>query len=1595
MFITMRKYLFVCLLAMMASGASAQPLGNEWIDYSKTYYKCMVGRNGLHRISQPVLAAVGLSATPVTQFQLWRNGQQVPLFTSASSGSLPANGYIEFYGQKNDGTMEKALYKTDELQLSDRISLMTDTSAYYLTVNPSGGNLRMADIANPVAGNTIPAEAFFMHRLHRQFVHKINPGYGVDFGELVHSSSYERGEGWTSDNIAGGTALQDVTPNLYLYGAGPAGSISASVAGNYANSRNITLKVNDNTFGQSFVSGFDVRHFPEVTVPISTLAGNSANVQIVNEGSGVDKIVASRYTLRYPREFNFEGQMQFEFEVAGSATAKYLVISNFNYGNTAPILYDLTNNLRLTGDLLNGEVRFVLPAAAATRRLVLLNADVAGVTNIASLRPRSFTNFSQAANQGTYLIISHPRLFNDGAGNNNVEKYRQYRSSAAGGNYQAKTIDIEQLIDQFGYGIKQNPLAIRNFASFTLTNFTPIPKYFFLIGKGLSYDAFRQYENVPNVNGLALIPTFGYPASDNLLTADRTGTFSRIATSRLSALTGTEVGDYLEKVKQFEQAQASTTQTIADKGWMKNVAQITGAIDDPSLYGLITAYMQGYEQLISDTSFGGKVYNFSQNTGQYTAVGSNKVIDTLFQEGLSLLTYFGHSSPNTLEFNLDNPQNYSNAGKYPLIIVNGCNTGNLFLFDTLRAISKGTLSEKYVFAPQKGSIGFIASTHLGLPQQLNYVTAGFYNNLSNAMYGQGIGDIMKANMENVSNNYPFDYIARTHVEEITYHGDPAIRLNPHGLPDYSIQSSDIGFDPAVISVADEQIAVKIKVLNIGKAISDSISVRVQHRQPDNTLVTVASPRIKATLNEDNLLVNLPINPLRDKGLNQMIVTIDPANEVTELSEANNTITKDFTVLEDEIRPIFPYDYAIVGNAANLALYGSTANPTIGIKQYVMELDTSRNFNSALKVTRTISDSGGLIKFLPGIILVDSTVYYWRLAVGPVTANTRWLNSSFTYINGSTGGFAQKHYFQYTDNKMGGLSLNAVTRRLGFNDTQRKLLLRAGVYPFYSWDRNNINLNSDQLEFWGCVFTSLQFYVLDSLTQQPWLNFTTAGSGRFNSWPVCNSPRKFFEFPFSNADYRKRAMDFFDSIPSGQYVAVRNLVYEGFSNTFIDQWKADTATLGSGKSLWHKFKEMGLTQIDSFTNNRQFIFVFKKTGNGATEIRQRISPTVNTQLVDTFQLAGKDVVGTVETPWLGPARSWQRFKWDKDGNEDSTVTRYFDIIGRDNTGAEVQLTRVFNSRDTNVAYINAATYPYLKIRMYNENRQYAKATQLKYWMLTGSFMPEGAVSPNISFQFKDTLSPVDTLNFRVTFKNVTPIAFDSLKARITITDNYGNDHVFPLVSGTGTKLAPLAANDSIQLFYKIPAADYNGQNQLVLDVNPDNDQPEQFHFNNLLYRNFMVLNSPCPGNNIFYTSGYTGAYTYQWQVNTGSGYVNINNGANYTGTNGDTLRLLAPPTNWYGYKYRCTITDGVNTYFSGEYSLKFSMRWTGAVNTNWENPANWSCGSVPDQYTDVTIAGGLTNYPAVNFSTTCRSLSISTGASVTVRPGINLSVTGKN
>ncbi len=146
---------------------------------------------------------------------------------------------------------------------------------------------------------------------------------------------------------------------------------------------------------------------------------------------------------------------------------------------------------------------------------------------------------------------------------------------------------------------------------------------------------------------------------------------------------------------------------------------------------------------------------------------------------------------------------------------------------------------------------------------------------------------------------------------------------------------------------------------------------------------------------------------------------------------------------------------------------------------------------------------------------------------------------------------------------------------------------------------------------------------------------------------------------------------------------------------------------------------------------------------------------------------------------------------------------------------------------------------------------------------------------------------------------------------------------------------------------------------------------------------------CPGSGAVYVSNLAGT-TYQWQVDNGTGYVNISDDAVYSGTATNTLTLTSPPTSYNRYKYRCVV-DGTN--FSNEFTYKVGVTWTGAISTDWSVAGNWSCGVVPDQYTDVYIFSNVPNFPLVGLNVDIRSLTVSPGASVTVATGFELKVNG--
>ena len=150
---------------------------------------------------------------------------------------------------------------------------------------------------------------------------------------------------------------------------------------------------------------------------------------------------------------------------------------------------------------------------------------------------------------------------------------------------------------------------------------------------------------------------------------------------------------------------------------------------------------------------------------------------------------------------------------------------------------------------------------------------------------------------------------------------------------------------------------------------------------------------------------------------------------------------------------------------------------------------------------------------------------------------------------------------------------------------------------------------------------------------------------------------------------------------------------------------------------------------------------------------------------------------------------------------------------------------------------------------------------------------------------------------------------------------------------------------------------------------------------------------CPTASTFELNANISSFPYyKWQVDIdGSGYHDIADGLYYSGTNTATLQLINFPSQWSGFRFRLLASIDNITYatFSGYFKIKAVDRWTGGASTAWEDPANWSCGSVPDSFTNVIINSGAV--VVLNSNTTINSLSISPGASLTVASGAVLTI----
>lgn len=1427
-------------LISFISFSSAQPYGNEWIEYDKTYYKFNVGTTQFYRIPYATLITVFAPEDLVgSHFKLITRGKEVPLFTS-TDGVFSASDYIEFYGIKNDGEFDKDLYKPNQ-NLHELYSLVSDNIGYFLTLDDQANNRRFITKTNNPAGLT--AEPYFWFTSRFLVTTNFIDGEPLSgFGDLsiLRDSRYSNGEGYAGPAFSGPNIRNRTlnTPFAYRADANLQAKLRhVHICLDFSKANNITLTAGTSSFNYSSF-GYRVRKAEE-NIPLTNVGATSTIVGF--REANASRVTDALIEIEYPRLFSFSAASIFAFEVENTAPT-LLEITDFNAQSTVPVLYDLNNNERYLAIVNGNQYRFGLNSSVIeTRNFVLTNQNASNFASISALESIEFVNYNESENQGDYLIIGHQQLYTSDDNTNYIEAYKNYRSTPEGGNFTAIAADIFQLENQFGWGIRNHPLAIRNFVNFAIDEFMVEPQHLFIIGKGIEYDQIRT--NATNFNN-TLIPAMGEPASDVSITQrNATNETPQLSVGRLAATNGNQVAQYLEKIVEYESAYNDTmsfSQTIEQKEWMKRILHLGGGknIGEQDEF---KNYLRSYEQIAEAPLFGGEVTSVFKTSTEPIEISTSLLVDSLVDNGISLITFFGHSTTSTIDFDIS-PEEFQNVGRYHTFLSNGCFVGSIF------DPALNNYSNRFIFQNRIGSVAYIAPITLALPSSLNFYSNSFYTRFSRTQYGAALGTLMKDVTSEMINEIGGSFTVLL-AKQMILHGDPAIKLNPHNRPDYAITKASIEYNPTIVSASSDSFEVQIAVTNIGKAVDAEYNVRVQRTFPNGEISEYAK-RLPAAYFRDTVIISIPTDRLIGLGTNILRIKVDSGDEIDELSELNNEVVDSLVIFADDIIPILPYEYCIV-NAIPDKIYFSTASISETPKNYILQIDTTEYFNSPLFTEQNISSTGGIVEWSPNITYLENVVYYIRSTLDTIILDTyNWQNSSFLFNTSLSTGWSQSHFFQFLNDDFFTLNLEEPDRKFKYPTAPRELRLINGVVGrngFVGQD-NEAFLDGNLLIRNSLSKASINFFVFDPATGKYFESihdpdfFPTVPTTTFGNYGDLHpaefpAPRPILNFLIDNDFWTAQVFYFLrNSLPENAIILAFTTQEQGLSfntnlvepNDFLEQ-NGET-----GQNFFTAMESIGATQIRQLANYKQYIFF--------TQLDNPDFPTLeyfvdgNEKIDTTFNFDGLWNAGALRSVKIGPSIGWNSLEFEVSALEEESFDDFnFNISGVDTAG----VTRVLAENITETAYpltaINADQYPHLKLEWITSDDSARTAPQLDYWRVLFDKVPEAAVDPQLNlFASADSIDIGQEYRLSAGIRNISDIGMDSLLVKVIL--NKGGSA--PI--STYKRFAPLPAGQSLIADFTITSdlIIAPGVYSVLLEANPDNDQPEQFHFNN--YASFTLV-----------------------------------------------------------------------------------------------------------------------------------------------------------
>jgi len=1467
----MRVFIIFLLVLLTSLPVWAQTYGNEWINYNQKYYQFSITKDGVYRISHQSLIDAGIPIGTITanQIQVFGKQREVPLYVKDNGdNSIDAGDYIEFYAEKNTGWLDSLLYDQPNDIGNPAYSLYNDTLYYFLTwtIGPTKRYLNETDVNFSIYS----ASPYVLDKSEVNYNSQYYGGYSA---YSSYSSFFSPGEGWGSPNYNGASNytlnIPLSTPNVYTGIGAPDvrfhaksnsnSNASFSGTGNHhlrweIGSSNLVL------FDEVF-NGFR-QSVANATFAATTLSNGTTNAYfkiIGDQGAATDYQSVSYVSLKYPRIPNTNASfVNWEIVNATSQAKSRIDINGANFTNPSAYVTGGNVSRRIPFVESAGTWQGLIPNAAngANQRLIISSeSEISTISNLKAVNGTgTFTDYSLLNLEEAYILLYNKSM------QTSAGQYATYRRSANGGGYNVVMCEINDAWLQYGGGVPKHILGSRRAINHIYNLSVQKPVALFIAGKGISEasDPNTGSGNSPRKNGavsaLNVVPSYGNPSSDLCISAKWNGSTSftpTIPTGRIAAKNNAELSLYLNKIQIYDAAQnQNSVYNKPNKEWQKQILHFGGGINS-SEQTLLQGYLNGMKSTIEGPSYGGNVNSyFKETSNPFNPVQTNEVGNFL-ENGVSLMTFFGHASADGFDQNIDEPSNWGNTGKYPMVIGNGCYTGDIYKADY------NSTAEHFVLIEDLGSIGFLSSTKLGYASYLNMYSAELYRQMSPENYGATMGEQMIQTIANLEINNP-GFLTEVTALQMILHGDPVLRLNWHAKPEIDLTIQDVFFTPSQVDLTTDSIAVNVVLTNLGRSIEDTFALVITRNFPSTAIDSVYTLSVPGLNYRDTIKFNMPLQAAIASGMNQFVIQADLPSFIPEQYDeyGNNEARVDFFINIDGIIPVLPYNYAVVPDDS-VVLKASTVNPIAGFNSYRFEIDTTDLFNSPFRKYALVNGLGGVKEVFPEdwktvssnslspLVLEDSMAYFWRVAVDSSVMD--WREHSFQYIKGKTG-WGQDHFFQFKNGGFNGVGYDRPQRERKFEAQQLELSAQVhdNANSVFKYNSTLWQLNGQNAEYGMCTTTpSLHVGVVSPSSIEPWGTFNNGINadhqfGNANDGAGCRNRVEYFFIFRQNSTAQLQAFENMieNEVPDGHY-----LVIYSTGRAMYSDWQ----TLYP--NLFNTLQSMGATGMSPTSAERAFIFIVEKGNPGSAAIVHAQNPGEFISLSSSF--TGSVGSGIETSTIIGPALNWKTLYWKQSSVEFPTNDSTRLVIRGLNANQQVQLEidTVFTANDSILNLNNlipANQYPYLQLQAKYYDDLTLSPAQVDRWHVLYDKVPEAAIDGTNGFTFlpnsSDSLQEGVKISFAVDIRNISDLPMDSLLVHYWITDK---DQVrYPL---TYLRQDSLRVGETLRDTVRFSSNGLAGMNTLWMEVNPYTkgmnnelkDQPEQAHFNNLLQIPFQL------------------------------------------------------------------------------------------------------------------------------------------------------------